>query len=124
MEYNLDDEKDNEMEAPNESPDSNETPNKIPNSVNVRNPKETFEGYPNAFVKSRKEKMATTSITKTLQTSNLEMVVLEDDAYKGDVTRSRSVKYQKTSHSVKCNASKQDDGGILFCKFFWIMINK
>ena len=118
MEYKLDDEEDNEMEAPNQSSDSNETQNKISNSVNVRNPKETFEGYPNAFAKSRKEKMATTSITKTLQTSNLEMVVLEDDAYKGVATRSRSVKYQKTSHSVKRNASKQDNGGIVFANCF------
>ena len=118
MGYKLDDEGDIEMEAPNQSPAPNETPNNIPNSVNVRNPKETFEGYPSAFAKSRQEKMATTSNTKTPKTSDLEMVVLEDDAYKGVATRSRSVKSQKTNHSVKRNAGKQDDGGRIFGNFF------
>ena len=63
--------------------------------------------------------MVTTSNTKTPTTSEFEMVVLEDDAYKGVATRSRSVKSQKTSHSVKRRMMEDD-----FLDFFWIMINK
>ena len=59
MEEEINDEDNNEMETPNKNPDPNKTATKIPNSVNVRNVNENFEGYPNAFAKSRKEKEET-----------------------------------------------------------------
>ena len=56
----------------------------------MRNVNENFEGYPNAFAKSRKEKEETVG----------------DNEYKGIATRSRSVKSQKTTHSIKRIAGK------------------